>query len=473
MRYLLPRSLAGRTVMVLVAGLIVTHIVTVVVFSEHRADSLTRAEEQHMAQHIASVADIVLNVPNQWRDRIVRSSDNHAFRVYMTSSERGLDERKRGATTDALSVLVSRQMRAALREPILIDIQDGTARSQMSGFDLSGRWLREQFGRLIYGHDRDKAVLVSIPLSQNQRLNFSTVMPLAYAPGWERTLAITGSFLIAVALLSLWAVKKLSVPLDRFASATTAFAHNVNAPPLPESGPSEVRQAATAFNDMQRQIRKLLENRARMLAAISHDLRTPLTTVRLRAERVTDPELRSKMLAALSEMEAMLSSALAFAREGSESEENSMTDVGSLVEAICEDMSDAGHRVTCAVDEEIVSLCCPLALKRALTNLIDNAVKYGKSAYVRVKSDDEAVEIMIEDEGPGIPETEMERIFLPFFRLEASRSRDTGGVGLGMAIAQMVIDSHSGSVCLNNRAEGGLCVRVRLPHSGGPETRVT
>ncbi len=473
MMRLLPKSLAGRTVMVLIAGLAVTHIVTIVVFSGHRADSLTRAEEQHIAQHIASIADIVLSVPNQWRDRIVRSSDDHAFRVNMTSNERGPDDRTKGMRIGSLNDLLSRQVRAAISEPISVDIQDVATLSQLTSLETSRKWLESQFSRLVYGHDRDQTILVSIPLSQGQRLNFSTVMPLANAPGWERTVAMTGSFGIAVIFLSLWAVRKLSAPLHRFASATTAFAHNVNAPPLPESGPSEVRQAASAFNDMQRQIRKLLENRARMLAAISHDLRTPLTTVRLRAENVTDPELRSKMLAALSEMEAMLSSALAFAREGSESEENCITDVGSLVQAICEDMFDTGHRVTCAVDEEIVSLCRPLALKRALTNLIDNAVKYGKSAYVRVKSDDEAVEITIEDEGPGIPETEMERIFLPFYRLEASRSRDTGGVGLGMAIAQVVVDSHSGSVCLSNRAEGGLRVRVRLPHSGRPEARVT
>ena len=472
MRFL-PRSLAGRTVMVLIAGLFVTHIVTVVVFSEHRADSLTRAEEQHIAQHIASIADIVLSVPNQWRDRILRSSDDHAFSVYMTSNERGLDDRTKGARIGALNDLLSRQVRTAISEPILVDIQEMATRSQLSVLDASRRWLREQLGRLIYGHDRDQAVLVSIPLSQDQRLNFSTVMPLAYAPGWGRTLAMTGSFFLAVLLLSLWAVRKLSAPLHQFATATTAFARNVHAPALPETGPSEVREAARAFNDMQIQVRKLIENRAQMLAAISHDLRTPLTTVRLRAENVTEPELRTKMLTALDEMDTMLSSTLAFAREGSENEEKCMTDVGSLVEAICEDMADVGRDVTCAVGGETLAPCHPLALKRALTNLIDNAVKYGKCANVRVRPNSKGVEITIEDEGPGIPETEMERIFLPYYRLEASRSRDTGGVGLGMAIAQMVIDAHGGSVCLSNRAEGGLRVRVRLPHTVGPEARVS
>ena len=463
MKYLLPRSLAGRTVMVLIAGLIVTHTLTIMVFSEHRADSLTRAEEQHIAQHIASIADIVLSVPNQWRDRIVRSSDDHAFRVYITSNERELDYTAKNARIAALNDLVSRQVRTAISGPIAVDIQEVASRGQLSGLDASRRWLETQFGRFLFGHDRDHALLVSIPLSQGQRLNFSTVMPLAYAPGWERTLAMTGSFVIAVIVLSLWAVRKLSAPLHQFAAAATAFAHNVHAPALPETGPSEVRDAARAFNDMQRQIRQLLESRAQMLAAISHDLRTPLTTVRLRAENVTEPDLRTKMLAALSEMDAMLSSTLTFAREGSETEEKCMTDVGSLVEAICEDMSDTGHGVTCVVDGENLAVCRPLALKRALTNLIDNAVKYGESANVRVRVNGDCVEVTIDDKGPGIPEPDLERVFLPFYRLESSRGRNTGGVGLGMAIAQMIIDAHGGSVHLSNRADGGLRVQVLLP----------
>lgn len=465
MRFLMPRSQAGRTIAVLIAGLVITHVVTLIVFSEHRAESLTRAEQQHISQHIASIADIVQSVPEQWRNRVVRSSDDHAFRVYMTSNEGGLDSRQGVMRSSALSELLSRQVRAAISEPISVEIQDVTAPSQMSGRNQPGNWLREQFGRLIFGHDRDQAVFVSIPLSSDERLNFSTVMPLAYAPGWERTLAMLGSFFVVVLLLSLWAVRKLSTPLETFAAAVTAFAHNVNAPALPETGPTEVRDASSAFNDMQRQIRKLLENRTQMLVAISHDLRTPLTTVRLRAENVTDPKLRSKMLAALGDMEAMLSSALAFAREGSESEESCITDVGSLVEAICEDLSDTGHRVTCVVDEEILSLCRPLALKRALTNLISNAVRYGQRADVHVKASGNACEIMIDDKGPGIPEPEFERVFLPFYRLETSRSRDTGGVGLGMAIAQAIIDAHGGSIRLRNRAEGGLRVQVGLPCS--------
>ena len=463
MRYLLPGSLAGRTILVFIAGLVITHIVTVVIFSEHRAASLTRTEEQHIARHIASIANIVLSVPNEWRERIVRSSDGHAFRVYTTSDERDADYRGEDVQIGALNDLLSRRVRAALSEPISVNVRDVTPRDEQSGFYASREWLQSRFGRLVYGHDRDQAILVSVPLSQSQRLNFSTVMPLAYAPGWEQALALTGSFAIAVLVLSLWAIRKLSTPLKRFAGAATTFAHNIYAPALPETGPSEVRRAARAFNEMQTQVRRLVESRAQMLAAISHDLRTPLTTVRLRAENIAEPELRRKLLAAINDMDAMLSSTLAFAREGTEHEETCTADVGSLLEAICEDMCDAGHEVACATNGEILAPCRPVALKRALTNLVDNAVKYGGKADVGVRRNGRSVEITIADNGPGIPETEMERIFLPFYRLEASRSPHTGGVGLGLAIAQTIIDTHGGSINVRNLREGGLCVRVVLP----------
>jgi signal transduction histidine kinase len=449
--------------MVLIAGLVVTHIVTVVVFSEHRADSLTRAEEQHVAQHIASIADIVLSVPNEWRERIVRSSDGHAFRVYTTPDQPEANYRRPDFPIGALDELLSRQVRAAISEPISVDVGEIALPDEQFGLEASKRWLQSRFDRLLYGHDRDQAVLVSIPLSEGQRLNFSTVMPLAYVPGWERAVATTGSFVVVVLFLSLWAIRKLATPLKRFTAAATAFAHNVYAPELPEKGPSEVREAARAFNDMQRQIRRLVESRAQMLAAISHDLRTPLTTVRLRAESVAEPELRKKMLSALNEMDAMLSSTLAFAREGTEHEEAGLADIGSLLGSICEDMRDAGHDATCIVDGQIRAICRPLSLKRALTNLIDNAVKYGQLARVRATCIVDVVQIVITDQGPGVPEPEMARIFLPFHRLEASRSRHTGGVGLGMAIAQMIIDTHGGSIHLSNHTGGGLCVRVQLP----------
>ncbi|GAA4134749.1 hypothetical protein GCM10023067_60130 [Aminobacter aganoensis] len=287
---------------------------------------------------------------------------------------------------------------------------------------------------------------------------------MASAPGWERQLAVTGAFLVIVLMLSLWAIRKMSRPLALFANAATTFARNVYAPSLPETGPSEVREAARAFNNMQKRVLQTIEARAYMLGSISHDLRTPLTTIRLRAEDLADSEARRRILASIEEMDTMLASTLTFAREGTAQEELQATDIGSLLEAICSDFSDTGHQVTLVVNSTIVAACRPLALKRALSNLIDNALKYGERANVVANVKDGMIDISITDQGPGIPSEELERIFQPFYRLENSRNRNTGGMGLGLAIAQMAVDMHGGSIQLENRREAaGLCVRVLLP----------
>ncbi|MBX3583209.1 MAG: HAMP domain-containing protein [Rhizobiaceae bacterium] len=461
---LLPKSLSGRTVVILVTGLIATHIVTLLVLSEDRVESLTRTEEQHIAQHIASIANIVSDVPSEWRDRIVRSSDGHLFNVRITEDGTNNTLQPIGGSSSTLADLLLRQVRPGTGEPISVDISDANPGNTPLAPDSWRRWLGSRLSRLAYGHDRDQAVLVSVPLSEGQRLNFSTSMPLASAPGWERQLAVTGAFLIIVLALSLWAIRKMSSPLALFAHAATTFARNVYAPSLPETGPSEVREAARAFNNMQKRVLQTIEGRAQMLGAISHDLRTPLTTIRLRAESLGDSDVRHRILAAIEEMDAMLASTLVFAREGTAQEELQATDIGSLLEAICSDFSDIGHDVIFAPCGTIVAACRPLALKRALSNLIDNAVKYGEHAHVSAKVRDGMIDIRITDQGPGVPGEELERIFQPFYRIESSRNRNTGGAGLGLAIAQMALDMHGGSIQLENRGEaGGLCVRVLMP----------
>lgn len=469
----LPKTLSGRTIAILITGLIATHVVTLFVLSEDRVESLTRTEEQHIAQHIASIANIVVNVPSEWRDRIVRSSDGHLFNVRISESIGNQTAQSIGPNSRSLSDLLLQQLRPATNEPISVDISDtGAGDIPPLAPDSWRRWLQSRFTRLAYGHDRDQAVLVSVPLSEGQRLSFSTSMPLASAPGWERQLAVTGSFLVIVLMLSLWAIRKLSSPLALFANAATSFARNVYAPSLPETGPTEVREAARAFNNMQKRVRQTIEGRAQMLAAISHDLRTPLTTIRLRAESLADSDVRRRILAATDEMEAMLASTLTFAREGTAQEKIQMTDVSSLLEAICSDFSDTGHDVSLVVKGTLLAACRPLALKRALSNLIDNAIKYGERASVVANRSDGVIDISITDQGPGIPDEELDRIFQPFYRLETSRNRNTGGVGLGLAIAQMAVDMHGGSIRLENRAgAAGLCVRVLLP-TGAPSNRL-
>jgi signal transduction histidine kinase len=263
--------------------------------------------------------------------------------------------------------------------------------------------------------------------------------------------------------VTIWVVRRVTAPLASLAVAAERLGRDVTAPPLSETGTIETRQASRAFNDMQVRLRNLIENRTRLLAAISHDLRTPLTLLRLRAENVEGQHERDKMLGTITEMNSMIEATLNFARDESVAEPLRTTDLSSLLQSITDDMSDAGVPVIMEPAQPLVYECRPTALKRALTNLIDNAVKYGKLAHVAINATPTTVEITIDDEGPGIPESGLKRVLEPFYRIEESRSRETGGIGLGLAIAQSVVQSHGGELVLSNRPTEGLRASIRLP----------
>ncbi|WP_240002267.1 sensor histidine kinase [Oleisolibacter albus] len=281
-------------------------------------------------------------------------------------------------------------------------------------------------------------------------------------PGFLASLA--GSAAVAI-LLSAWVLGFTTRPLRRFAAAANRLGIDMNAPSLDEAGPREVRLAAAAFNKMQRRLRAFVEDRTRMLAAVSHDLRTPLTRLRLRAEFIDDEAVRDKMLEDLAEMEAMIGSTLAFARDEAGQEPIQPLDINAAVAKLVDDMRDSGNSVGLSpASAPLQIMGRRMALRRAFGNLIDNAVKYGTRAEVGITEAGDTVMVTIDDHGPGIPDAEFDNVFRPFFRLEASRSRDTGGTGLGLSVANDIIRAHGGEIRLANRPEGGLRVTVVLPH---------
>jgi signal transduction histidine kinase len=265
--------------------------------------------------------------------------------------------------------------------------------------------------------------------------------------------------------LALWVSAKTTRPLAEFASAAARLGTNLDAAPLAERGPSELRTAAQVFNTAQRRIRRLLEDRAAMLAAIAHDLRTPLMRLHLRAEHMADAEQRTRMQRDLDEMEQMIRAALAFAREDAAAEPRVPLDLARLLEEIRGEFTELGHAVTVSGPPSAPYTGQRLGLKRALSNLLDNAVKYGHRADVSLRLDPAGATITIDDHGPGIPDTLHDDVFRPFFRVEGSRNRDTGGTGLGLPLARAVVRAHGGDIALANRAGGGLTLRVTLPNS--------
>ncbi|MDY0241852.1 MAG: ATP-binding protein, partial [Rhodospirillaceae bacterium] len=217
------------------------------------------------------------------------------------------------------------------------------------------------------------------------------------------------------------------------------------------------------FNQMQEQLKRLIENRTLMLSAISHDLRTPLTLLRLRAEGVEPPEERDRMLDTIAEMNAMLEAGLSLARDEGENETRRTVDLAALLTSLADDMADAGLPVTLGPVSTATCSCRPQSLRRALSNLIGNAIAYGGSATASLTIKGRTAAFIIEDNGPGIPEAELSRVTQPFYRLEGSRNRDTGGMGLGLAITQAIVQSHGGELRLENRAGGGLRASILLP----------
>ncbi len=256
--------------------------------------------------------------------------------------------------------------------------------------------------------------------------------------------------------------RRLTLPFSQLAEGAERLGRDPGAPPLQISGASEARVAASAFNDMQERLRRYVEDRTAMIGAIAHDLRTPLTRLRFRIEGTND-ELKGKMSSDLDQMEAMISATLQFVRDATETSPRTRLELSSLVESLADEMQDTGSDVTMERSDKVVLEGDPVALKRLFTNLLENAVKYGSRARVRVFSQGDNAVVEIDDDGPGVPAAEIERIFEPFYRREPSRNRDTGGIGLGLAVVRTVARAHGGDATLSNRAGGGITARVRLP----------
>jgi signal transduction histidine kinase len=310
--------------------------------------------------------------------------------------------------------------------------------------------------------DEAAPLVVAISLHDGDYAEFHPQhIPIAFR--WLQDGTWIATIFVVSSVLSLWFARRLSRGLARFANAAEELGRTTEAPPLPETGPLELRLATRAFNRMQERLRRFVHDRTQMLAAISHDLRTPLTRMRLRAEFVEDDEQRTKMLYDIGQMESMISETLAFARDDITREPRREEDLDELLDHLAESMGETGQEVRYDAVGPVPIRCSPTALRRAFANLVENAIKYGHRARLRLSQTQGHVLIEIDDDGPGIPAAMQDTVFQPFFRLESSRNRDTGGVGLGLSVARTIIRGHGGDIVLANRPEGGLRAAVTLP----------
>ena len=286
--------------------------------------------------------------------------------------------------------------------------------------------------------------------------------PMGLSPWQGRVLLWFVLSTLAMAPVAYLFARRLSAPMRLFAEAAERLGRDPRAPPLELRGSAEIGTAVLAFNDMQERLRRYVEDRTAMVGAIAHDLRTPLTRLRFRIESAPE-DVRGKMAADIDQMEEMISAALAFVRDATRAGERTPLELCSLVESLCDEMAETGARTEVQEGEKVVLEGDPVALRRLFTNLLENAVKFGGRARARVFRQGGHAVVEIEDDGPGIPAAETERVFEPFYRREPSRSRKTGGIGLGLAVVRSIACSHGGEVALANRDGGGLTARVELP----------
>ena len=269
---------------------------------------------------------------------------------------------------------------------------------------------------------------------------------------------------ILILLPVLWIARRISRPLRGLASAARTFAPGKGMPALPVEGPGDVRDLILAFNGLAQRVTAMLDEKDRMLGAIGHDLRTPLAALRVRIESVEDDQDRARMAETIAEMSRTLDDILSLARLGRPSEPITEVDLAALVDAVVEDFRDLGAEVLFEDSERLRMQLRPTLFRRAVRNLIENAIKYAGSAEVTISAEASQIRVCVADRGPGIPEAGLRSVFDPFTRLETSRNRETGGIGLGLALAQAIVQDAGGTISLSNRSGGGLMAVITLPH---------
>ena len=470
LRRLLPKGLFGRLVLVLLGGLLLAQLATVHINLTERDRLLYRAGGLRLAQQISDIVKLLDSLPAEERRRVAAVFNAPPLSVSLERPP--IAQGASASETDFQLSMFTTVLRYALGEDAKINVTRHEGAPE--GFWKQRRFEREgmpgrpqhMWGPGMRGFSPGGAFFtVQISLRDGTWVTFDTyVSPQAAAMPLRVALTLL-VLLGTVIVLSLVAVRWVTGPLSALATAAEKLGEDINRPPLPEAGPVEVQRAARAFNTMQQRLARFISDRTRVLTAMSHDLKTPITRMRLRTEMLEDETVRTKFTRDLEEMESMVTQTLEFMHDTSASEPVQRIDIMALLESLQTDYRDTGRPVE--IEGSVVHAYSgrPLALRRCLTNLVENAIRYGERATIKVEDSARDITLRILDEGPGIPEGELDQAFEPFFRSEASRSRETGGTGLGLGIARNIARSHGGELVLRNRAGGGLEAILTLPRA--------
>jgi len=431
-------SLALRTAIVVLVGIGVVHLASLWTYQNSLTRELDLANEARLADQLLAIKRAVMRAPEREREPIAHDMSGGPIEAHWSRTEHAIAGGPGAGQWEALG--------RRLREVAPEIAEDGLV-----------------IGANRRAVDDPHLALISIQLPDQSWINVSLVAWNPRVPVVHGTLLSTTLMAIGAIIVSVLLVRWLTRPLTGFSAASKELYRSKVAVLVPEDGPREVRALAVAFNEMQRRIGRLIDDRTQALAAVSHDLKTPITRLRFRIEDVADQETRAAIAADLDEMERMLDQTLAYLRGDRADEEIKQIDIVAILKTIMDDATDRGRSVTLEGAANVSVSGRRLALKRAFGNLVDNAIKYGRLAQVVVEDRPKTVVVSIRDRGPGIAPDDVKRALAPFVRLEPSRNQETGGFGLGLTIANTIIEGHGGTVTFENHVDGGLVVSISLP----------
>ena len=456
MKRLVPKSLGGQLIAFVLIALVASQALSFYLFVNDRANAVRTADRdrpatEHRLDHARAGAVAGARAHGRLpppRPRRVSASGS-PLRARLPNGGNGV-----GQMLPAQQF--QRLLRLPLRQPARLALVDA------EGHPFAPSQRPMGFGRRFPPPQRFD-ILASIPFNDGSWLNAQTRVQADPVP-WPLSSTLSAGLLaLAIFAIIAFTTRRATKPLTALARGAEAFGRGGPVAPLPVVGPDEVRRLTAAFNRMQERLSRFIADRTRMLAAIGHDLRTPITSLKLRAELLDDEEARAKMLATLDTMQNMTEATLAFAREDATAEAARSVDLEALISSLVDDLQEMGRDVTFTETARLAYVCRPTALRRAIDNLVSNAIQYGTRARVTLADTPAGPVITIDDDGPGIPADRREDVFKPFVRLEESRNLETGGTGLGLSIARSIVLAHGGELTLSNRSGGGLRAEIRLP----------
>jgi signal transduction histidine kinase len=456
-------SIANRVFLILLAGIVVATITTIWLASNERQNAMRELRYQRTAERVEQIVDALDDAAPNTRQIVLDAARNFGFEADLGSAPPPPGE-SNPELVNALKAQLGEDRKTVSTRNTNCQLPDVPPAAAISTTPAN-----PATSTAVPGVKPASCNMIYVSLHDGTLLRLKLKMQRMQSPRQHPPPRSTIGgpymllFLALIALLAYAVARMMARPIKQLADAAGELGRNIDHPPLPEQGPLEIRQAATAFNLMQARIRRQIQHRTHMLAAITHDLQTPLTRLRLRLEKVGDTELREKLVNDMGQMQQMVREGLDLARSMDSSEAMQRLDIDSLLDSVCADASDAGMELTQMGRSYASIVAQPNALRRCLTNLVDNAIKYGHSAEISIAIENAKVAIRIRDHGNGIPAAQLDAVFEPFFRLETSRSRDTGGTGLGLTIARNIAENHGAALSLSNCPDGGLQATLLIP----------